>query len=179
MNKLKKHGNIMDLLDGIFTRRSIRKYTKKEITKEHIDTILKAGMYAPSARNQQPWHFIVVTERETLNKIKDIHPYAKMLSESQLAILVCGDEELELSKGYWVVDCSAATQNILLAAHGLGLGTVWLGLHPREERKDAISKLFNLPSHIQPLSLISVGYPGEFKEDPERFKPERIHYNAW
>lgn len=179
MNKLKKYRNIMELLDGIFTRRSIRKYTAQKVSKDQIDTLIKAGMYAPSARNQQPWHFIVLTDRELLIRVQDVHPYAKMLNEAQLAILVCGDETLELSKGYWVVDCSAATQNILLAAHGLGLGAVWLGLHPREERKNDIRKLFNLPNHIQPLSLISVGYPDETKETPERFKPDRIHNNTW
>jgi len=125
----------MDLIEGIFTRRSIRKYTNQTITDEQIELLIKAGMYAPSASNQQPWHFIVINKREILNKIRDVHPYAKMLSEAQLAILVCGDHDLELSKGYWVVDCSAATQNILLAAHGMGLGAVWLGVHPREERK--------------------------------------------
>jgi len=102
-----------------------------------------------------------------------------MLSQAALAILVCGDEERELSKGYWVVDCSAATQNILLAAHDLGLGAVWLGIHPREERKNEVRKIFNLPQNIQPMSIVSIGYPDEEKENPERFKPERIHYNKW
>jgi len=169
----------MELIDGIFTRRSIRRYTNKELSQNQIDTLLKAGMYAPSARNQQPWHFIVVSKRELLNAISEVHPYAQMLKEAQLAIIVCGDEKLELSKGYWVVDCSAATQNILLAAHGIGLGAVWLGLHPREERKKDIKNLIKLPDHVQPLSLISVGYPNEEKDDPQRFKPERIHYNTW
>ncbi|PLX19344.1 MAG: nitroreductase family protein [Marinilabiliales bacterium] len=169
----------MDLLDGIFTRRSIRKYTKEEISNEHIEVILKAGMYAPSASNQQPWHFIVISDRKLLDTIKDVHPYAKMLVEAQLAILVCGDINLELSKDYWVVDCSASTQNMLLAAHGLGLGAVWLGIHPRVERKNEIRKIFNLPENIQPASLISIGYPDENKEMPDRYKPERIHYNAW
>lgn len=169
----------MDLLQGIITRRSIRKYSDKAISKDQIETLVKAGMYAPSASNQQPWHFIAITEREILNKIKEVHPYAKMLGEAPLAILVCGDQKLELSKDYWVVDCSAATQNILLAAHGIGLGAVWLGIHPRVERKQEIRSIFNLPDHVQPASLISVGYPAEEKETPNRFKPDRIHYNAW
>ncbi|MBI9054571.1 MAG: nitroreductase family protein [Bacteroidales bacterium] len=169
----------MELIEGIFSRRSIRKYKEGEVTQDQINTIVKAGMYAPSARNQQPWHFIVIKNKETLTQIREAHPYAQMLLNAQLAIVVCGDENLELSKGYWVVDCSAATQNILLAAHGIGLGAVWLGVHPREERKNEISKLLGLPNHIQPLSLVSIGHPGEEKEDPERFKPERIHYNAW
>jgi len=169
----------MEIIEGIITRRSIRKYTDKKISDDQINTLLKSGMYAPSANNKQPWHFIVINDRKILSKIADIHPYAKMLIEAQLAILVCGDELLENGSGYWIVDCSAATQNILLAAHGIGLGAVWLGLHPREERKQAIKELFNLPKNIQPLSLISIGYPNENKELPDRFKPERIHYNTW
>jgi nitroreductase len=169
----------MEILEGIITRRSIRKYTDKKISDDQVQMLLKAGMYAPSARNQQPWHFLVINDKGNLNQLSEIHPYAKMLLEAQMAIVVCGDETLELSSGYWVVDCSAATQNILLTAHGLGLGSVWLGLHPREERKQAIRDFFKLPDHIQPLSLVSIGYPNENRETPERFKPERIHYNAW
>ncbi|OFX83820.1 MAG: NADH dehydrogenase [Bacteroidetes bacterium GWF2_33_16] len=169
----------MEILEGIITRRSIRKYTNQKVNSDQVQTLIKAGMYAPSAQNQQPWHFIVITDQVILAKIATIHPYAKMLTEAPLGIMVCGDETLELSTGYWVVDCSAATQNILLAAHGLGLGAVWLGLHPREERKQAIRDLFKLPKHIQPLSLISIGYPNEHKHTPDRFKPERIHYNIW
>lgn len=169
----------MNILEGIFTRRSIRKYTNQKVTNHQIETLIKAGMYAPSASNQQPWHFIVINEKDILNKIAKVHPYAKMLTQAQLGILVCGDMNLELSKDYWVVDCSAATQNILLAAHELGLGAVWLGIHPREERKNEIRNIFKLPENIQPMSLISIGYPAEEREVPERFKPERIHYNAW
>ncbi len=169
----------MEIMEGILTRRSIRKYTNKEVSDDQIQILLKVGMYAPSASNQQPWHFVVITDGEILDEIAEVHPYAKMLKQAQLAILVCGDTERELSKGYWVVDCSAATQNILLAAHDLGLGAVWLGVHPRVERKNEIRKIFDLPQNIQPMSLISVGYPNEKKETPDRFKPERIHYNAW
>lgn len=169
----------MNIIEGIFTRRSIRRYTKQKVASNQVDTLIKAGMYAPSASNQQPWHFIVIDNKQILEKIAEVHPYAKMLKQAQLAILVCGDTNLELSKDYWVVDCSAATQNMLLAAHELGLGAVWLGIHPREERKTEIRNIFKLPENIQPMSLISIGYPDEEKEMPERFKPERIHYNAW
>ena len=136
-------------------------------------------MYAPSANNQQPWHFMVIDDPEIMGQIVQIHPYAKMLSDASVAILICGDENMELSKGYWPVDCSAATQNLLLAAHGIGLGAVWLGVHPREERKSGIRKLFKLPDHIQPFALVSVGYPDEEKAHPERFKPDRVHWNKW
>ncbi|MDX9694521.1 MAG: nitroreductase family protein [Bacteroidales bacterium] len=130
----------MEILEGIITRRSIRKYTDKKISDDQVQMLLKAGMYAPSARNQQPWHFLVINDKRTLNQLSEIHPYAKMLTEAQLSILVCGDETLELSTGYWVVDCSVATQNILLAAHGMGLGAVWLGLlHAKRE-----SRLFGI-----------------------------------
>jgi len=169
----------MEVIEAILTRRSIRKYSREKITDNKIEIILKAAMYAPSAMNQQPWHFIVIDDREKLNRIMEVHPYSKMLKEAGLAILVCGDERLQLSKGYWVVDCGAATQNLLLAAHGIGLGAVWLGVHPREERKSGIRKIFHLPDHVQPFSLISIGYPAEEKLFPQRFKPERIHKNSW
>ena len=169
----------MDLLEAIFTRRSIRNYSGEEVTQDEIQTILKAAMFAPSANNQQPWHFLIIDDNDIMDKIIQIHPYAKMLSGASYAVLICGDESLELSKGYWAVDCAAATQNLLLAAHGIGLGAVWLGVHPREERKSGIKKLFNLPDHIQPFALVSIGKPGEEKTVPERFKPERIHLNGW
>ena len=169
----------MELYEGLITRRSIRKYTADPVSKEDLEEIIKAGMYAPSAVNCQPWHFIVIENKETFEKIINIHAYAKMLKDAQAAILVCGDEELQHGDGYWAVDCGAVTQNMLLAAHAKGLGAVWLGLHPREERKKEIKKLFQLPDHIQPFSIISIGWPAEQKETPERFKPERIHYSKW
>jgi len=167
------------VIDAILKRRSIRKYSGKTVDKSGIHLLLKAGMYAPSARNEQPWHFIVIDDRGLLKRIREVHPYASMLSDAALAILVCGDENLELSKGYWPVDCSAATQNILLAAHALGLGAVWLGVYPRQERQSAINKIFELPSHVQPFSLISIGHPAEEKAIPDRFKEDRIRWNEW
>jgi nitroreductase len=170
---------VMETLDAIFTRRSIRKYKNKEIPGEILENILKAGMFAPSARNEQPWHFLVVTDRELLDRLMKAHPYASMLAEAPMAILVCADTDLEKSKGYWPVDCSAATQNIRLAAHTGGLGSVWLGVYPRTERMEAISTIFSLRSNIQPFALIALGYPAEEKETPDRFRQERIHHNDW
>ena len=167
------------VIDAILKRRSIRRYSGETVNKSDIQLMLKAGMYAPSARNEQPWHFLVINERALLSRITEIHPYASMLPGAELAILVCGDENLELSKGYWSVDCAAATQNILLAAHALGLGAVWLGVYPRKERQKGIRELFNLPDHIHPFSLVSVGYPAEEKICPDRFKKERIRWNQW
>jgi nitroreductase len=167
------------VIDAILRRRSIRQYRGVPVNKSDIQLLLKAGMYAPSARNQQPWHFVVIDQRKLLNSIMDVHPYASMLSGAELAILVCGDENLELSKGYWPVDCAAATQNILLAAHAVGLGGVWLGVYPRKERQKGIRELIALPDHVHPFSLVSIGYPAEEKAFPDRFKEERIRWNQW
>ena len=159
------------VIDAILKRRSIRRYSGKDVDKSDVELLLKAGMYAPSARNEQPWHFLVIDDRALLSRLNEIHPYASMLPGAELAILVLGDTHLELSRGYWPVDCAAATQNILLAAHALGLGAVWLGVYPREERQNGIRALFDLPEHVQPFSIISVGHPAERKPFPERFNP--------
>ncbi len=169
----------MDTIDAIFTRRSIRKFKPVAVDPQKLELLLKSAMYAPSARNEQPWHFIIIDDPEVKNKVMNAHPYAKMLSQAPVAILVCGDKNLEISPGYWPVDCSAATQNILLAAHATGLGAVWLGVHPRTERKKAIREIFNLPQHIEPFSVVAIGVPDEQKEQPERFRPERIRKNRW
>ncbi|MFO7925004.1 MAG: nitroreductase family protein [Bacteroidales bacterium] len=169
----------MEATEALFTRRSIRKFKPVPVPDDQLNTILKAGMYAPSARNEQPWHFIVTNKEDLKEKLMKAHPYASMLSEAPLAILVCADTDLELSTGYWPIDCAAATQNILLAAHANGIGSVWLGVHPRRERKDAIRNIFDLPGNIEPFALIALGYPAEEKEKPERFKENRIHINEW
>jgi nitroreductase len=169
----------MELYQGIITRRSIRRFRSEPIKQEAIEDIVRAGMYAPSAVNCQPWHFIIVDDPALFEKIMEVHPYSGMLRQAQYAIMVCGDQHLEHAPGYWSVDCGAATQNLLLAAHSKGIGSVWLGLHPREERKEGMRKLFDLPGHIQPFSLVALGYPDEEKQVPDRFKKERIHFNRW
>lgn len=169
----------MEVQEAILTRRSIRRYTDKKISENSINTILKAAMYAPSAMNQQPWHFIIVDDTEILLKLSRIHPYGKMLSEASHGILVCGDEEVQLTKDYWPVDCANATQNLLLSAHGLGLGAVWLGVYPREKRMEDMKKVFHLPEHVHPFALLSIGYPAEEKPMPSRFNQKRVHKNKW
>ncbi|MCX7797224.1 MAG: nitroreductase family protein [Melioribacter sp.] len=169
----------METLQAILTRRSIRKFENKEIAEELIIKLLEAAMYAPSARNTQPWHFVVINDRKKLDEIPRLHPYADMCYDAPLAIMVCGDLNLEPLEGYIAINCAAATQNLLLAAHDLGLGAVWLGVYPRKERMEKLSKFFGLPSNIIPVSLVAIGYPAENKEKPERFNPERIHYNSW
>jgi nitroreductase len=169
----------MDAMDAILTRRSIRKYTPQEISDEIVQKLLKAAMNAPSAGNQQPWHFIVIRSREILDEIPTFHQYAQMLKQAPLAIAVCGDLEKQIHEGYWLQDCSAATQNILLAAHALGLGAVWLGVHPRDNRIHGVQSLLKLPERILPLCLIAIGYPDEQKPPDDRFLPERVHYDKW
>jgi nitroreductase len=169
----------MDAIHAILTRRSIRKYSEGKIPEEIITELLNAGMHAPTARNYQPWHFIVVDNRQTIDQLADAHPHAKMLKEASLAILVCGDKTIQNEEGYIMQDCSAATQNIMLAAHALGLGSVWLGMYPREDRIREVSRVLNIPDHILPAALISIGYPAETKDTPKRYKEERIHWNTF
>lgn len=169
----------MNTLEAIFSRRSIRKYKDIEVKRELIDIIIKAGMYAPSAGNAQPWHFIILTERKILDEIPRFHPYSQMLKESKIAILICANIELEKYPNRWPQDCSAATMNMLLAAHDLGLGSVWVGLYPVEERILCVKNLLSLPDNIIPFAILPIGYPDEEKKVIERFKSERIHYNSW
>ncbi|MDO6353913.1 nitroreductase family protein [Caloramator sp. CAR-1] len=163
----------------IFKRRSIRKYLDKPVAKEDIDDLLRAAMAAPSAGNEQPWEFIVVDDKNVLKRIADVHPYAKMLYEAPVAIVVCGDLNKEKYKGFWVQDCSAATQNILLEATDKGLGTVWIGVYPDDTRVKDISNIFGIPSNVIPLSIVAVGYPAQEMQEVDRFDPQKIHYNKW
>jgi len=169
----------MNTMDAILSRRSIRVYTSKHVPREVVDELLKAAMSAPSAGNERPWHFIVMTDRGMLDEIPKFHPYSGMLRQASVAILVCGDTMLERHKGYWVLDCAAATENMLLAVHAKGLGAVWCGVYPTEERVTAFRKLLKMPENIIPFSLIPVGYPAEVKQPEERFDRSRIHDNRW
>jgi len=169
----------MNILDVIINRRSIRKYSSRAVPREMLMDLLKAAMYAPSAVNKQPWHFILLTDRSVMERIAEAHPHAGMLRHAPAAIVVLGDDTLAHTSDYWPLDCAAATQNILLAAHGMGLGAVWLGVHPREERKKAISEIFHLPEHIKPFAVVALGYPAEKVPFPERFLQDRIHENKW
>ncbi|MDS1029244.1 nitroreductase family protein [Bacillota bacterium LX-D] len=166
-------------MQAIFDRRSIRKYTERVVSEELIEKILRAGMAAPSAGNEQPWHFVIIDDKAVLNEIPKFHPYSQMLKEVSQAIVVCGDLSLEKFPGFWVQDCSAAMENMLLMAQELGLGSVWLGVYPMEDRVKALQKLLGLPESIIPLSIMPIGYPAETKEPTERFYPARIHRNRW
>ncbi|MGA1821084.1 MAG: nitroreductase family protein [Thermoplasmatota archaeon] len=166
-------------LNSIFKRRSIRKYVDDPISDEDLDRIIEAGQCAPTAMGKRPWHFIVIRKREILDRIPKIHPYAKMVSESNLAVIVCGDTRIQNVEGYMSQDLSAATQNILLEATDLGIGSVWCGIYPRTGRISGFRELLNIPEEIVPFSLIVLGYPAVEPEYRDRFDPERIHREGW
>ncbi|MBL4935564.1 nitroreductase family protein [Clostridium sp. YIM B02515] len=166
-------------MKAILNRKSIRKYKDIKISDETIEELLRAAMAAPSAGNEQPWEFIVLRDKEIMKKITEVHPYSKMLLNTDTAIVICGDEAKEVFKGYWVQDCSAATENILIAAEDMGLGAVWLGVYPTEDRVQAIKELLNLPNSVIPLSIVPIGYPDEDRKMADRFNKARIHYDRW
>jgi len=168
----------MDAIDAILTRRSIRHFNPQPVPEEEIQVLLKAAMYAPSAGNAQPWHFVVIDERAVLDEVPKFHDYSSFIQEAPLAILICADKDLAKPER-WIQDCSAAAENLLLAAHARGLGGCWIGIQPVPERIEGITRLVNLPDKIQPACLIAVGYPAKTPPNPERFRPERIHHNRW
>lgn len=165
----------MDILSALHSRRSIRKYTEAPVSDEETRILLDAAMIAPSAGNAQPWHFVVIRDREALKKIADFHPYAGMAAKAPLGITICGDTSLEKYPGFWVQDCAAATQNMLLAATGLGLGSVWTGIYPVEDRVKAFRSLLKLPESVIALALVLLGHPVTPPESKSRFKAERVH----
>ncbi len=171
---MKESGNMKVILE----RRSIRKYTDEPVSEEDLKDLLKAAMAAPSAHNSQPWEFIVVNDRQLLIEITKFHPYSKMLKEASAAIVICGNQKKDHS-GYWVQDCSAAAENILLEAQYKGLGAVWLGVYPHEDLVGNIRKTFGIPKHITPLNVIAIGHPAETKEPGNRYNEKVVHLNKW
>jgi nitroreductase len=165
-----------DRLDMIFSRRSIRAYTGEPVSEADITSLLEAGMAAPSASNRKPWHFVTVTDKTVLRALADAHPFGKMLARAAVGIAVCGDPDVS---DWWVQDCTAATENILVAVVGLGLGGVWLGCHGRPEREQAVRDVLGIPASIGVLSLLSIGHPAEDKEARTQFDPARVHRNQW
>lgn len=169
----------METLDAILTRRSVRDFKPDPIKEEDLQTLLKAAMQAPSAKNERPWHFIVIDDPETLHAIPEFHRNAKMLMYAPMAILVCSDRKLENKRATWIQDCAAATENILLAAHAMGLGGVWLGVFPDSERVFGMQALLGLPKDVRPVSMVAIGYPALKPEPTDRFDESRIHHNKW
>lgn len=169
----------MDLYKAIHTRRSIRKYKDQEVDRETIKRILAAAMSAPSSGNEQPWHFIVITEKKILEQVPSINPYAGMAKDAPCAVLVCGDLSKENFPGNWMLDCAAAVQNMLLAIHAEGLGGVWTGIYPEYDRIEGFRELFSLPLNIVPFALVPLGYPDQELKPEIRYMDSRIHFEHW
>ena len=170
------------VLSVIHNRKSVRSFIpQKEVSKDDLVTLVKAGMAAPSAVNKQPWAFIVVTERATLDSLTTGLPYAQMLKEAGAAIIVCGDldKAVESLPEFWVQDCSAATENILLAAEAMGLGAVWTGAYPAMDRAKFIQDMLGLPETIVPLNVIPVGHPAGETAPKDKWKEENLHWEKW
>lgn len=169
----------MDALDCIMTRRSIRRYTAEPVTPEQIETVARAAMAAPSAGNQQPWHFVALTSPEQLRAASATTPYGKMLLEAAFALVVCADTRDLKHESMWQQDCGAATQNALLAAHALGLGAVWLGFWPKMERVTPLKEVLGMPEGVEPFAVLAFGHPAEDKPPSERYDPARVHFERW
>jgi len=168
-------------LDYIFSRRSIRSYNDKEISADIIESLLEAAMAAPSCCCKDPWRFIVVRNKKTLATISECLPNGKMLPSAGAGIVVCGDREAVHDKqlSFLIQDCSAAVENVLLAAHALELGACWLGVHPRQERISHIVKVLSLPENVVPVACIALGYPAEQKEPRTRYNKSFVHFEKW
>lgn len=171
-----------DAIETIMTRTSVRSFTGKAVSADTIELLLRAGMAAPTAVNLQPWHFVAVNDRAKLDELAGNGRQSKMLQEAPLAIVVCGDMEKAMEgpgHDFWIQDCSAATENILLAAHALGLGAVWTGCHPIEERVAMVRQVLNMPENLVPLCVIVMGYPNEQPAPKDKWKPKNVTYNMF
>ncbi|MCD7936179.1 MAG: nitroreductase family protein [Tannerellaceae bacterium] len=167
-------------IQNILNRKSVRSFTDEPIKKEEIEILLRAAMASPSAVNQQPWAFIVIDDRKVLQQLSDRLPFAKMVSKAPLAIVVCGDPDKSIyGKDFWIQDCSAASENLLLAVEALGLGAVWTSTYPDEERINTVRAILHLPKNVYPLNLIPIGHPLNEHHPKEKYREENIHYNKW
>lgn len=169
----------MDVLEAIFTRRSIRKFTGEQISEKDVETILRAAFHAPSANNHQPWEFIIIKDKVKFEKIANVHTYAQMLHQADVCIIVCGDNNKQPRTGFLIEDCSAAIENILLAAHGIGLGAVWCGLYPVPNLIEEMKAICKLPDSIVPVGMVVLGHKGEEKKINNRYNVTKLHYEEW
>lgn len=171
----------MEVYEAILTRRSVRTYDTRPVSPEIIKKIAGAGMCSPSARNNRPWEFIAITDRSILSRLSKVRPFWAMLNGAGAAIVVVNDNRTYTSPttAFSVQDCAAATENILLAAHGEGLGAVWLGLYPLKEEQDMVRDILEIPANIIPFSIISLGYPAVRVKGKDCFEEEKLHWNSY
>ena len=177
-NSRPPEGNIptQDAIQNLMSRKSVRKYLEKPVEEEKVQILLKAGMAAPTGKDVRPWEFVVVTERSLLDAMAEALPYAKMLKQAPLAIVVCGDTT---KSSYWYLDCSAVTQNILLAAEAIGLGAVWTATYPYADRMEVVKKYTGIPEQINSLCVIPVGYPAMPHSPKDKWDASKVHMNKW
>ncbi|MDD2702806.1 MAG: nitroreductase family protein [Candidatus Omnitrophica bacterium] len=171
-----------DTLRTIFNRKSVRSYTDAAVSKEQLMTLVKAGMAAPTAVDRRLWDFILITDKAMLKKLAEALPYAKMAGNAAAAIVVTGDLDRQFGgkdASLWMLDCSAASENILLAAESMGLGAVWTAVFPDQERILAVRKILGIPEHVVPLNFIPIGVPAGDEKPKDKFNPARIHINNW
>lgn len=168
------------VIENIMTRTSIRQFTAQPVSDEQVETLLRCGLAAPTAVNAQPWEFVVVRDRAILDTLGQRYPNTRISENVSVAIVPCGNLEktFKPAPDFWIQDVSAATENILLAAHAMGLGAVWTGVYPTD-KVAPVQALLNLPEHIVPLCIIPVGYPAEDPAPKDKYKPEIIHYDRW
>jgi nitroreductase len=176
-----KEGTMSDAFSAIHNRKSVRSFTGQSVNKDALDNIIRAGMAAPTAVNRQPWAFVVVTDRKTLDTLAAGLPYAKMLDKAGAAIIVCAIPEKAHDKRmeFAVIDSTCASENILLAAEALGLGAVWTAAYPYQDRMDVARKALKIPEDIIPLNVIPVGHPTGTDKPKDKYKPENIHWGKW
>lgn len=170
------------VIESIMSRTSVRSYTDQTIQRKDLEKIVRAGMSAPTAVNKQPWAFVVIDDKNVMKRLAEQLKNASMLQNAAAAIVVCGDLSLALTgenQEYWIQDCSAATENILLAAHGMGYGAVWCGIYPNKERMKVLYSELSLPENVIPLNIIPIGVPDRKNTPKDKWKPERLHWNKW
>lgn len=170
-------------MEGLLTRRSVRQFTDQQVSKETIEELIKAAQYAPTAHNKQPWEFLVIDDKETLAQLRTVQRFTSFAKDAAKVIMVCGNKDEAFQRDEWNyldIDCAAATQNLLLAAHAKGLGACWCGISPMTPTIEKVIEKFNLPENIKPFSFVVLGYQAAEPKQPEdRFKPEKIHWQKW
>lgn len=172
------------VIDCIMTRTSVRSYSDRQVDDSTINKILRAGMASPTAANQQAWHLEVITNQNLKDSISASFEYAKMVEHCSFAVVVCGDMDRlfagdKADGGFWVQDCSAMSENMLLAAHALGVGGVWCGVYPMADREEILRRILKLPANLTPLNIMSFGYPAAAATPKEKWDPAKVHYNAY